>query len=263
LKFKNLVYFIILPVMPTSMSTIITGATRGIGLNLAQKLVSQGKSVVLTGRNEQKLSYLASSMGTKYVVLDMLDVDCIRSLPRKLELQGIRSIATLVNNAGRLQYGWYEDNFSRSMQVNALGPLQLIQTLAPLIQTGGKIINVTDAKLSAPSELSYNYQNLLFNTHFVDEIYDIKFHPDDEFMKSRPTSIYSFSKAALNHIGSILCEHEDLNEENIKIIGVCPGCCPMRTIETKTDSIVCAITNDRCMSGLIYRDGIVQNLNQN
>ena len=54
---------------------VITGGTRGIGLAIAKKCLSEGAEVLITGRNEAHLRSVAEKYGCKYLELDVTKLD--------------------------------------------------------------------------------------------------------------------------------------------------------------------------------------------
>ncbi|HET6976882.1 MAG TPA: SDR family oxidoreductase [Pyrinomonadaceae bacterium] len=86
-------------------TTLITGASSGIGAAFARKLAARGRNVLLVARSEDKLSALCNELGritsirAQYVVLDLEQPDAASQLfdeTKKRELE----IDTLINNAG-------------------------------------------------------------------------------------------------------------------------------------------------------------------
>ncbi len=59
------------------MTSVILGATGTIGSGLARRLVSEGKSVFLVGRNEERLQALANELNAKYAVANMANSDSL------------------------------------------------------------------------------------------------------------------------------------------------------------------------------------------
>ena len=62
----------------------VTGGSRGIGRAMAEKFVKEGAEVMISGRNEEVLKEVSSSIGCAYVVADMNDTDSFDSLPELL-----------------------------------------------------------------------------------------------------------------------------------------------------------------------------------
>lgn len=89
----------------SKMKTIlITGATSGIGLETARYLIHTGYSVVLVGRNEDKLKEISLEMNdADYIVCDLENTDSIEGifkecLDRKIKLDGMVHSAGIGNN---------------------------------------------------------------------------------------------------------------------------------------------------------------------
>jgi NAD(P)-dependent dehydrogenase (short-subunit alcohol dehydrogenase family) len=130
------------------MRAVVTGANRGIGLELVRQLSARGDTVEAAARSEA--AELAALTSTGRVHLHRLDVADPASVSAFAAALGDDPIDLLVNNAG--VYGGsrqqlpeidYEDAV-RTYQINALGPLRVTIALLPgLKKAKGKIIHVT------------------------------------------------------------------------------------------------------------------------
>src|SRR3954470_3970148 len=87
-------------------TTLITGASSGIGEAFARKLASQGENVLLVARSEDKLASICNELGragsnvsAQYVALDLTEADAAKKLFAETERRGLE-IEMLVNNAG-------------------------------------------------------------------------------------------------------------------------------------------------------------------
>lgn len=78
---------------------IVTGGSRGLGFSMAQKFVSEGADVLITGRDEMSLKRSAQQLHCKYLVLDAQDLDSFKSFYTTAE-QLLGGLNCLVNNAG-------------------------------------------------------------------------------------------------------------------------------------------------------------------
>jgi NAD(P)-dependent dehydrogenase (short-subunit alcohol dehydrogenase family) len=134
---------------------VVTGASSGIGREVAKKIGEAGGTVVLVARTREKLEELrdevAESGGTAHVhpadLSDMEDID--RVADEILEQHG--AVDILVNNAGRsirrsveASYDRFHD-YERTMQLNYFGAVKLILKLLPVMreQKSGHIVNVS------------------------------------------------------------------------------------------------------------------------
>jgi hypothetical protein len=85
--------------------TLVTGASSGIGVELARVFAGRGHSLVLTARREDRLAALAAELAGKHgvtveaLVFDLEDPAAPEALHRAVEGRGIE-LHTLVNNAG-------------------------------------------------------------------------------------------------------------------------------------------------------------------
>ena len=139
---------------------IVTGSSRGLGASTALACARRGMGVVVTyNSNPDKAAQLVNTIaeiGAKAVALK-LDVGDSRSFPdfrQALSTQldavwGRTGFDYLVNNAGHGLYAPIpevtEEQFDDLFRVHLKGPFFLTQTLLPLIEDGGHIINVASA----------------------------------------------------------------------------------------------------------------------
>lgn len=138
-------------------TVIITGANRGIGLELARAFSKKGDHVIAAVR---KSSAALNDLGVQ--VHEGMDVASDEAVARfKTALNG-RSIDILINNAGILtseNLGDMDyDRIRRQFEVNTLGPLRLTNALYPEIPKGGKVVIVSSRVGSiADNSSSGNY----------------------------------------------------------------------------------------------------------
>ena len=128
--------------MSDSNVVVITGANRGIGLELARHYAAAGCEVI--GVCRQSSEELAGVAGQ---VIDGVDVTTDAGIDKlKSGLAG-KSISLLINNAGLLQdeqLGSIDfDSIRTQMEINAYAPLRVAEALAPLMGQGSKIANIT------------------------------------------------------------------------------------------------------------------------
>ena len=123
-------------------TVLITGANRGIGLELARHYAAEGCEVI--GVCRQSSDELA---GVAAQVVDGVDVTTDAGIDKlKSSLAGKR-ISLLINNAGLLQdeqLGSIDfDSIRAQMEINAYAPLRVAEALAPFMGQGSKIANIT------------------------------------------------------------------------------------------------------------------------
>jgi|GEM_PF-146290 len=130
---------------------LITGATSGIGAEIAAQLAGRGCDLVITGRRVEELANRARELEERFapavraVACDLSAPDCRAALVR--EIQGLERLDWLVNNAG---YGrgiaFTEDTYREQRALLAVlldAVTELTHAAAGRMQRGAQIINVS------------------------------------------------------------------------------------------------------------------------
>jgi len=127
----------------------VTGAGRGLGIDLAQKALAAGHSVVATGRSpERVLQAIGAHDNLLAVSLDVTDPEAALAAA-KAAVDRFGRIDVLVNNAGNFYAGYFEeispDQFRAQMETNFFGPLNVTRAVLPVMrkQRGGQVITIT------------------------------------------------------------------------------------------------------------------------
>ncbi len=149
-------------------AALITGASSGIGYELAKLFAQNGHNLVLVARNQSKLQKLADELEEKFGIW-------LKIFPKDLSLlaspdevyaelaQDSIQIDILVNNAGFQEYGpFFETDLNKELQmiqVNLTSLTQLTKLFLPgmLEQGHGKIMNVGSTGSFAPGPLNAVY----------------------------------------------------------------------------------------------------------
>jgi NAD(P)-dependent dehydrogenase (short-subunit alcohol dehydrogenase family) len=192
--------------MAETRIALVTGANRGIGLEIVRQLSRAGLMAVLAARDVAKGREAAAKLASEgleppLVALEVTDADSIRAaVGEVLSLFG--RIDVLVNNAGILKEGQTPDVSKvltlspalalETYETNTLGPLRLIQAVVPIMQKGGygRVVNLS----SGAGQLA-------------------------EMGAGFPA--YRMSKAALNALTRITAA--ELGSAPIKVNAMCPG----------------------------------------
>lgn len=158
--------------MSTPSIALITGGNRGLGKSAALALAAQGTDVILTYRhNAAEAATVVAQierMGRRAVAL-ALDVgdsrgfaDFAAQVKRALAQHWQRErFDALVNNAGLGHHAGFaettEAQFDELMNVHLKGPYFLTQALLPLLNEGGRIVNVSSGltRFSLPGYAAY------------------------------------------------------------------------------------------------------------
>ncbi|KIL35614.1 oxidoreductase [Gordoniibacillus kamchatkensis] len=133
----------------TGKIALITGASSGIGAQMAHQLAKRGATVILTARSEEKLRGVAASLPGQHAVrrLDVTDSAQVESV-----LSGVIGdfgrIDILINNAGYGVFDRFVDaplaEYERMMDVNYFGTVRCTKAVLPhmLALRSGHIVNI-------------------------------------------------------------------------------------------------------------------------
>jgi len=131
----------------TGTRVVVTGASRGIGAQLAERLAARGARVVLVARSRDAISDLAARLGGEAFPADLADPAAIAPLVRAIETEG--PVNVLVNNAGVDLTGAFVDldpeRILALIAVNLVAPMLLCRAVIPTMRLRGKghIMNVS------------------------------------------------------------------------------------------------------------------------
>ncbi|RLQ94631.1 SDR family NAD(P)-dependent oxidoreductase [Falsibacillus albus] len=132
---------------------LVTGANKGIGLEVVRQLAEKEYHVFLGARNEELGEKAVQSLGlanVSFLHVDVTDSGSIKHAYQKVQ-EVSETLDILINNAGvfldhhSTPSQTNEETLRREFDVNFFGAFQMIQTFLPLVKKaeGGKIVNVT------------------------------------------------------------------------------------------------------------------------
>lgn len=138
---------------------LITGGTSGFGYEFASRLITLGNTVIITGRNAQKLQETKQQLPAVHIIQsDVRNPEDITRLYDQVTHQ-FPALNILINNAGEmrkliLQQEGEATDITREIEINLLGPIRMVQQFLPHLkqQKNAAILNVTSgiALMSMP-----------------------------------------------------------------------------------------------------------------
>jgi uncharacterized protein len=175
--------------MPTSL---VTGATAGIGASFARQLAARGDDLVLVARDEARLQALAATLPTSVQVLpaDLADEEGCAHVEKRCAA----GVDLLVNNAGLGTTGAFHEapieQEEHLLRLNVRAVLRLTHAaLPPMVQRGsGAVLNVSSVAGFAPGTRG---------------------------------ATYSASKAWVTNFSETL--HLQYSEHGVRVLALCPG----------------------------------------
>jgi NAD(P)-dependent dehydrogenase (short-subunit alcohol dehydrogenase family) len=146
---------------------VVTGANRGIGLEISRQLATCGAQVVLTARKSGAGKAAVKTLAAQNLTVQfrLLDVTLGKSIAaREFLKRTYGRLDVLINNAGIIASGDAAglkvdmETVRVTLETNALGPFHLSQALAPLLLRSkrARIVNVSSG-MGALSEMEDDY----------------------------------------------------------------------------------------------------------
>lgn len=141
------------PERPAQRTALVTGANRGIGLEVCRRLAREGLRVVLTARDREAGARAAALLRAERLsvhpeVLDVTSGASVAACARRLAAAGLH-VDVLVNNAAIYPPGGAldttEEMFREVLETNLLGPLRACRAFLPaMVRAGyGRVVNVS------------------------------------------------------------------------------------------------------------------------
>ena len=129
----------------------ITGAGRGMGVDIAKAALAAGNAVVATGRNEDAVVKAVGDSGD--LVVARLDITSPREAEAAVQgaIDRFGRIDVLVNNAGNFYAGFFEEltpeQMERQLATTLVGPMNVTRAVLPAMrrQHSGHIITISSS----------------------------------------------------------------------------------------------------------------------
>lgn len=176
---------------------VVTGASSGLGVAYAERIASEGVSVVLVARREDKLTEVAADLHTRFGIdteVVVADLTTAEGITRVIDAMEGRELAYLVNNAGFATIGAFteidEQRITDELCLNALALTRLTRAAtASMVARGrGAVINVASTAAFQPIPMM---------------------------------AVYAASKAYVLRLSVALWE--ELRPTGVRVIAICPG----------------------------------------
>jgi short-subunit dehydrogenase len=148
-------------------TVLISGGSRGLGLELARLFAKERANLILLARHADQLDRAASELrnfGARVLTLpcDVREADQVRGAMGAIEDHGY-AVDVLINNAGIIQVGPIEhmetEDFENALGVHFWGSLHLINQIVPRMRSrgGGRIVNIASigGKVAIPHLTPY------------------------------------------------------------------------------------------------------------
>jgi NAD(P)-dependent dehydrogenase (short-subunit alcohol dehydrogenase family) len=128
-----------------SKNIIITGTSRGIGLELVRLLVAQGHQILALSRNEAPVKAMNKSNITT-ISFDLSDASQYKEVSSFISEHWNR-VDVLINNAGALINKPFSsttmDDMESVFRINVYGLAEMIRTVLPFMGKGGHVVNIS------------------------------------------------------------------------------------------------------------------------
>ena len=191
-------------------TALITGASSGIGKEIAKKFADEGALVILTARHLDKLKLVQEEIEknngkSDSFVMDITNREQVKGTINQV-IKKYNKIDILVNNAGIAKWGSIEDvgyeGFDAQIQINLIGSFNCIKEVVPYMvkEKSGSIINIIASTV-----------------------------------KTTKAERVAYAASKYGQFGLSNAVHEDLKPKGISVVAVIPG---------KTNTPI----HDSCMS---------------
>lgn len=251
---------------------VVTGANRGLGLEICRQLAQRGTEVLLTSRDPDRGQSAADDLRAQGLAvhdhpLDVADPASVTALVATVQQSG-RRIDALINNAGIALDGFNADIARLTLAVNCFGALKVTDELLPFLAAHGRVVMVSSgmgqlegladalaARFLDPALTRASLTELLKG--FVEDV-----AADRHLERGWPANAYRVSKIGLNAFTRLLAQEQA--DSTIRINAISPGWVRTamggpnapRTVEEGASGLVwAALLEPGGPTGGFFRDG--------
>jgi NAD(P)-dependent dehydrogenase (short-subunit alcohol dehydrogenase family) len=149
--------------------TLITGANKGLGYETARRLIAEGQTVYMGARDADRGRAAASTLGGRFVQLDVTDDASVESALRSID-NGEGRLDVLVNNAGVSSTGDVNGPIALELfDTNAIGVIRVTQAALPLLEKSENpvVVNVSSAlgsfwAVTNPERRQFHFPSIIY-----------------------------------------------------------------------------------------------------
>jgi NAD(P)-dependent dehydrogenase (short-subunit alcohol dehydrogenase family) len=149
---------------------VVTGGNSGIGYASAKEMKSKGATVIITGRNAEKVQTASNELGVKGIVADVSNLSAIDRLVDQVK-SDVGSVDILFVNAGIFQPAPVgqvtEEMFDHQIGINFKGAVFTTEKFLPILNEGASIINLSsvNAYTGMPNTAIYAASKAALNSY--------------------------------------------------------------------------------------------------
>jgi len=146
---------------------VVTGASRGIGRDVAERLCAENASVLLVARGADELEAAAQAAAAaggraEALAIDITDADAAERITAAA-VERLGSVDALVNNAGTARWRRLDEvpdeDWQAAWELNVMAPMRLMRAVVPGMRERGwgRIVNVSSTSGKRPSAMMPEY----------------------------------------------------------------------------------------------------------
>jgi NAD(P)-dependent dehydrogenase (short-subunit alcohol dehydrogenase family) len=141
-------------------TALVTGANKGIGLEIVKQLLAKGFDVYLGARDRERGEKAAADTGARFVQLDVTDPESVHKAA-----QSLNQLDVLINNAGITGGSFGPEKIREVFETNVFGVITVTDAFLPLLRRSAhpRIVNMSSSvgtlndMLDSPLPVSFAY----------------------------------------------------------------------------------------------------------